>query len=339
MYNKLCCPQCGNHELQVINETNVQTTGKDFSAGKGCMGYLLFGPLGILCGSCGQGQKTTSTNATYWVCNKCGKKFRDLEEQRKEASSCNAGGVTFFILGIICALIMLFTLNGNSDSPLFIFLLMMALMFIICGFVFIGKKSSILKEIKALENAIARHSSGNGGGYFDRTALYNRSNDANNRINNVNQNNSYSNVNKNISSNTNSDTWICKNCKVENLAIAKFCGECGTKKPEPETPVSNDWVCNNCNQVNSEDSNFCISCGGKKIHSKYNQTSTYSGWTCTKCGQDNLGSSRHCSNCGNSKPIYTNNKTIASNEWLCPQCGVINQNYVGTCGCGEQKPR
>lgn len=26
------------------------------------------------------------------------------------------------------------------------------------------------------------------------------------------------------------------------------------------------------------------------------------------------------------------------NEWQCPKCGRINQNYVGTCGCGEVKP-
>lgn len=25
------------------------------------------------------------------------------------------------------------------------------------------------------------------------------------------------------------------------------------------------------------------------------------------------------------------------NEWKCPACGRINQNYVGTCGCGQQK--
>lgn len=27
-----------------------------------------------------------------------------------------------------------------------------------------------------------------------------------------------------------------------------------------------------------------------------------------------------------------------TNEWACPQCGKVNQNYVGTCGCGEEKP-
>lgn len=25
-------------------------------------------------------------------------------------------------------------------------------------------------------------------------------------------------------------------------------------------------------------------------------------------------------------------------SWKCPSCGRINQNYVGTCGCGVNKP-
>lgn len=25
-------------------------------------------------------------------------------------------------------------------------------------------------------------------------------------------------------------------------------------------------------------------------------------------------------------------------EWKCPSCGRINKNYVGSCGCGTEKP-
>ena len=32
-------------------------------------------------------------------------------------------------------------------------------------------------------------------------------------------------------------------------------------------------------------------------------------------------------------------KEPSENEWKCPKCGSINQNYVGTCGCGEVKPK
>lgn len=32
-------------------------------------------------------------------------------------------------------------------------------------------------------------------------------------------------------------------------------------------------------------------------------------------------------------------KEPTETEWKCPKCGKINQNYVGTCGCGEVKPK
>lgn len=66
------CPKCGSDNCQIINE--VTTKGKDFSAGKGCLGALLFGWLGILCGACGNGKKNINTN--YWVCNNCGNKWK-----------------------------------------------------------------------------------------------------------------------------------------------------------------------------------------------------------------------------------------------------------------------
>ena len=56
----------------MINETT--TKGKDFSAGKGCVGTLLLGPIGMLCGMCGEKRRTINTN--YWVCNNCGKKWK-----------------------------------------------------------------------------------------------------------------------------------------------------------------------------------------------------------------------------------------------------------------------
>ena len=37
----------------------------------------------------------------------------------------------------------------------------------------------------------------------------------------------------------------------------------------------------------------------------------------------------------NAKP----ERVPTENEWKCPKCGKINQNYVGTCGCGESKPK
>lgn len=66
------CPKCGENNSQIINE--VTTSGKDFSAGKGCCGAILMGPIGILCGACGKEKQTY--NNQYWVCNNCGNKWR-----------------------------------------------------------------------------------------------------------------------------------------------------------------------------------------------------------------------------------------------------------------------
>lgn len=71
------CPKCGSENCQIITET--RTAGKDYSAGKGICGTIFSfmmgcGPIGVLCGFCGEGKTTTTTN--YWICNSCGKKWR-----------------------------------------------------------------------------------------------------------------------------------------------------------------------------------------------------------------------------------------------------------------------
>ena len=33
----------------------------------------------------------------------------------------------------------------------------------------------------------------------------------------------------------------------------------------------------------------------------------------------------------------THNRIAGPNEWKCSKCGSVNQNYVGTCGCGQTK--
>ncbi|SFG70909.1 hypothetical protein SAMN04487761_14025 [Lachnospiraceae bacterium C7] len=66
------CPRCGNMNCMVISES--YSHGTDYSAGKGCIGALLFGPIGLLCGACGGGRKIKNTH--YWVCQQCGYKWR-----------------------------------------------------------------------------------------------------------------------------------------------------------------------------------------------------------------------------------------------------------------------
>lgn len=68
----MVCPKCDSTNVTII--TNTKTTGSNYSASKGCCGWLAFGGWGLLCGLCGEGQKVESTN--YWVCQDCGKKFK-----------------------------------------------------------------------------------------------------------------------------------------------------------------------------------------------------------------------------------------------------------------------
>lgn len=116
---KLCCPKCKNTDLQYVSTSSTQfsATGGGFSGGKGCLGFLLFGPLGLLCGSCGQKQKITSTTTIdeYWICRGCGEKFPDINHVKnriksleKEIDSTKSTGKVFFISSIIFALLGLF---------------------------------------------------------------------------------------------------------------------------------------------------------------------------------------------------------------------------------------
>jgi len=56
------CPKCGC--------TSIAPSKQSFDAGMGCLGTLLLGPLGLLCGLC------SSANAMYSVCMRCGHKWR-----------------------------------------------------------------------------------------------------------------------------------------------------------------------------------------------------------------------------------------------------------------------
>lgn len=106
--NNLVCPKCGSKNLQITTETDTQTHGKNFSTGKGCLGYLMFGPLGILCGSCGQQQKTTVTNTQYWVCPDCGNKFRNPDDIREELNQYKKKySLSFLIFSLILSAILL----------------------------------------------------------------------------------------------------------------------------------------------------------------------------------------------------------------------------------------
>ena len=104
----ICCPKCKSKRLQVSVESNVNSTGGGYSGSKGCLGFFLLGPLGLLCGSCGSRQKITTANKTFWICQDCGNKFRNaqelMEEKYMSAKNLRIIGRFFVILGSILIL-------------------------------------------------------------------------------------------------------------------------------------------------------------------------------------------------------------------------------------------
>lgn len=75
--------------------------------------------------------------------------------------------------------------------------------------------------------------------------------------------------------------WQCA-CGAENGAGAKFCGECGQKRPEPVT-----WTCPQCG--NSNDARFCPKCGTPK---------PAGGYKCRQCGFETDKAMKFCPECG-----------------------------------------
>lgn len=98
----LHCPKCKSEKIQALNETDVQG---GYQAGRGCLGYLLFGPLGFLCGALGKKAKITSTNSTMFVCMECGHKFAHLDdmiaEREKKVKISLIAAIALLVLGIL----------------------------------------------------------------------------------------------------------------------------------------------------------------------------------------------------------------------------------------------
>lgn len=69
---RLRCPKCDSEDIQFTSST----TSKGVSVRNSCCGYILLGPLGLLCGLHKAGESTTSE---FWVCRNCGARFGDYE--------------------------------------------------------------------------------------------------------------------------------------------------------------------------------------------------------------------------------------------------------------------
>lgn len=155
------CPRCGQTEFELTVETDSKTTGKNFSLGQGCLGYLLFGPLGILCGLCGQGQQTQITNKTYYVCKNCGEKFRKKEELEQEIETNKLSARNLLIAsGVMLGLMVIlafFLMSVFNDATIAFVLLIVAVVMIsiiaLGSLVNFARVKELTEELERLERA------------------------------------------------------------------------------------------------------------------------------------------------------------------------------------------
>ena len=78
------CPKCHSYDLDTTSETETKISGGGYGFGSGCCGWILLGPIGLLCGFCGRSVKSSSTTREFWKCKSCGHKFRDPDDERNE---------------------------------------------------------------------------------------------------------------------------------------------------------------------------------------------------------------------------------------------------------------
>ena len=105
-YEEGVCPQCGSYNCEIHVQQNV-SGGKNFSTGLGCLGFLLAGPFGILCGLCG-GTQAKTTHQSMWVCKDCGHQFPTREGKIAELNLLASSLGTVAALGGIALILILF---------------------------------------------------------------------------------------------------------------------------------------------------------------------------------------------------------------------------------------
>lgn len=102
------CPKCGASGCVPQYKQNV--SGGGYGCCQGVLGSLILGPLGLLCGMCGQSVKTT--NNLVWICPKCGHEFQVIT---KESVAVNLNGLVISVEMLIAGLIMLLATSGGPS--------------------------------------------------------------------------------------------------------------------------------------------------------------------------------------------------------------------------------
>lgn len=100
-YPWLHCPCCKSTKIQAVSHTEVKG---GYRAGRGCLGWLLFGPIGVLCGAFGKKSRITSTSTVRFVCMECGKEFENVDFLIEECERKMKLDVTIAIIVILAEL-------------------------------------------------------------------------------------------------------------------------------------------------------------------------------------------------------------------------------------------
>jgi len=94
------CIKCGSANVTPFNSANTKS---GFSFLEACCGFILLGPLGVLCG---MNSKIKTSNQTHWMCQVCGNQFRDPTELLKEKrSNMMKGAIVMIVFGVIAVLL------------------------------------------------------------------------------------------------------------------------------------------------------------------------------------------------------------------------------------------
>ena len=105
-------------------------------------------------------------------------------------------------------------------------------------------------------------------------------------------------------------------------------------EPEPE-PGEHEWKCPSCGKINQNYVGTC-GCGAAKPNDKLFSWAEVHPELIVK--EEPVEEKAPAPEEEKVEKPAEPEIEPGENEWKCPECGKINQNYVGTCGCGAAKP-
>ena len=111
------------------------------------------------------------------------------------------------------------------------------------------------------------------------------------------------------------------------------------REPEPERePEAHEWKCPSCGKINQNYVGTC-GCGAAKPNDKlFNWAEVHPDLVKKPVEEEPVIAVEEPEEEKKPKQPEIPEREPEEYEWKCPQCGKINQNYVGTCGCGASKP-